>query len=279
MAFLVHKLMLNKAGSLEFDNIRDVTSPWCGKSPPSTPPIESIVNWVVRHYITVVWDNYDPDKPIKLIFAFHGRTNSNTQVREYYDIEEESDGNAIIVYPSWLPEETSPRSRSNPWDKSSRLRDFALFDQILKEFNNNYCINQDEIFVVGHSLWAWFTNSLACARWDVIRGIWSVWWGTTINDCAWPVSAIIMHNPIDNLAPFKSWEIARDQLLKQNQCESVKKSVWPDGLQCVEYSCLDNATTIWCPYTNSVNYNGKFYPHMRPDSAGSYIYDFLDLQE
>jgi hypothetical protein len=27
MAFLVHKLMLNKAGSLEFDNIRDVTSP------------------------------------------------------------------------------------------------------------------------------------------------------------------------------------------------------------------------------------------------------------
>lgn len=42
---------------------------------------------------------------MKIIFAFHGRTNSNTMVRGYYDIEEESQGDAIIVYPSGLSEE------------------------------------------------------------------------------------------------------------------------------------------------------------------------------
>jgi hypothetical protein len=51
---------------------------------------------------------------MKLIFAFHGRTNPNTQVRTYYDIEEASRGNAIIIYPLGLPEEGPSRGWSNP---------------------------------------------------------------------------------------------------------------------------------------------------------------------
>jgi len=46
-----------------------------------------------------------------------------------------------------------------------------LFDQVLEEFKNNYCINTDQVFVVGHSLGAWFSNSLSCARGDIIRGV------------------------------------------------------------------------------------------------------------
>jgi polyhydroxybutyrate depolymerase len=103
-----------------------------------------------------------------------------------------------------LPEEGPTRSWSSPGDHSDQLRDFALFDTIVKEFTTKYCINRDEIFVVGHSLGAWFTNSLACARGDVIRAIGSVGGGTTINTCAGPTAAVIMHNPLDNLASFKS---------------------------------------------------------------------------
>jgi len=133
-----------------------------------------MVNGLLRHYITVIGNKYNENTPIKLIFAFHGRTNPNTEVRGYYDIEKASQGNAIIIYPAGLPEEGPSRSWSNPGDKPSQLRDFALFDQLLKEFENNYCIDKDQIFVAGHSLGAWFTNSLACARGDVIRGIGSV---------------------------------------------------------------------------------------------------------
>ncbi|NOZ44074.1 MAG: hypothetical protein GXP45_02860 [bacterium] len=86
------------------------------------------------------------------MIAFHGRTNSNDRVRSYYHVEEASQGNAIFVYPSGLPENSSPRSRSNPGDPSDQLRDFALFDAIVDEFSNKYCIDKDRIFVIGHSL-------------------------------------------------------------------------------------------------------------------------------
>lgn len=279
MAYLVYKLMLEKEGSIQFNNVRDVNSAWCGKTPPSMVPTSSVVNGLTRHYITVIGNRYNENTPIKLIFAFHGRTNPNTEVQQYYDIDEESDGNAIIIYPAGLPEEGPSRSRSSPWDKSSQLRDFVLFDQLLKEFENNYCINKDQIFVVGHSLGAWFTNSLSCARGDVIRAIGSVWGGTTINKCSWPVAGMIMQNPADNLSPYSAGVAARDQMLKQNWCTEKTEPYGSVG-NCVIYTeCQKDAPVIWCPYTDSYESHGTFYPHMRPDYAGKTIMDFFEALE
>ncbi|EKD24498.1 MAG: hypothetical protein ACD_80C00226G0001, partial [uncultured bacterium (gcode 4)] len=276
MAYLVHQLMLEKEGSREFTNQRDVTSAGCGKEPPSTTPTSSVVNGLTRHYITDIGNNYNKNTPIKIIFAFHGRTNSNAQVQEYYDLDEESNGNAIIIYPAGLPEEGPSRSWSSPWDKSYQLRDFALFDQLLKEFENNYCINKDQVFVAGHSLGAWFTNTLSCARGDVIRAIGSVWGGTTINKCSWPVVGMIMQNPADNLSPYSAWVTARDQMLKQNMCWTQTTPYGSVG-NCVIYTqCQKDTTVIWCPYTDSYESHGTFYPHMRPNYAGGMIMDFFE---
>ena len=114
MAYLVHQLMLNKEGSREFTNQRDVASAGCGKEPPNDVPTSSVVNGLTRHYITVIGNKYDKNTPMQIIFAFHGRTNSNAQVREYYGIERAAQGNAIIIYPAGLPEEGPSRSWSNP---------------------------------------------------------------------------------------------------------------------------------------------------------------------
>lgn len=276
MSYLIHKLMLEKEGSLQFTNIRDVASPWCGKSQPSSVRTSSLVNGQTRNYITEVGNKYNPNSPIKLILAFHGRTNSNEEVRAYYDINEEANGNAIIVYPSGLPENSSPRTRSNGWDKSYALRDFALFDQIVEDFTNDYCIDMDQIFVVGHSLWAWFTNSLSCARGDVIRAIGSVWGGTTINNCNGPVAAITMQNPDDNLSSYASAVTARDQMLRQNSCTQENVPYGSVG-NCVIYTeCQKDAPVIRCPYTESYTSNGSYYPHQRPDYAGKIIMDFFE---
>ncbi len=279
MAFLVYKLILKKEWKITFDNIRENNSLGCGKEAPSLIPSTTLVYGDVRHYITVVGKNYDKNKPTKLILAFHGRTNPNTMVRTYYKVEQASQWNAIIVYPSWLPEEWPSRNWSAPWDAASQLRDFALFDNIVKEFTDNYCINRDQIFVVWHSLGAWFTNSLSCARGDVIRAIGSVWGGTTINTCTGPVAALIMHNPADNLATFRSWEVARDQMLRQNSCGEPTQAVWPEGWNCIQYTCQKDATVIWCPHTDSIDERGVYYPHTWPDFAGKYIWDFFDAQK
>ena len=280
MSYLVHQLILKKEWTITFDNIRKPWTLWCGKSPPWTAPNTSLIGGINRHYITVVWKNYNQNMPMKLIFAFHGRTNPNTMIRTYYKVEQASQGNAIIVYPSWLPEEWPTRSRQSPGDKSYALRDFQLFDQLVQEFSNNYCINKDQIFVVWHSLGAWFTNTLACARGDVIRAIWSVWWSITKNTCTWPTASLIMHNPLDNLASFAGWVAARDVFLRQNSCWPETIPVWPDWWNCVQYTnCQTDAPVIRCPHTDSIDERWVYYPHTRPDFAGKYIRDFFDAQK
>ncbi|MBP7885155.1 hypothetical protein KAZ93_03260 [Patescibacteria group bacterium] len=107
------------------------------------------VNGVDRHFITDIGRAYNQNTPSRLILAFHGRTNSNADVRGYYNLDNVlGHGSDIIIYPSGLPEETSPRTWSNPGDPSSKLRDFALFDAIVEEFSEKYCIHKDQIFVV-----------------------------------------------------------------------------------------------------------------------------------
>lgn len=68
-------------------------------SPPEAPTT-SVVNGVTRSYLTTIGNEYEPKKSVPLIVAFHGRTNSNTMVRQYYKLDRVTQGEAIIIYPS-----------------------------------------------------------------------------------------------------------------------------------------------------------------------------------
>lgn len=281
MALLVHTLILNKEWTKPFTNVRIATSDGCGKPMPVIAPTESIVNGLARHYITVVGRNYSPNSPTKLIIAVHGRTNPNTQVQTYYGIDRASEGNAIIVYPLWLPEEWPTRNRADPGDKIYALRDYAFFDQLVKEFKTNYCINTDEIYVMWHSLWGRFTNALGCFRGDVIRGIGTVWSSSIGNQsCVWPVEAVVMHNPADNLASYAGWVATRDLFLKNNGCnpDSAVPYTSPDTAQCVQYSCVTGAPVVRCPYTDATEW-WSYYPHVWPKYAWQLIRDFWKKNE
>ncbi len=256
---------------------RNNISAGCVAPKPALTPTSVSLYGQDRSIITDIGENYNQNLPTKLIVAFHGRTNPNTMVRTYYKIDRASDGNVIIVYPSWLPEEWPTRSWQNPGDKPNNLRDYALFDEIVETMSEQYCINKDEIYVVWHSLGGWFTNTLACARGNIIRGIWSVGWSITNNvSCTGPTSAIIMHNPEDNLASFAGGEHARNKLLQQNQCDvSQTESFWPEWWNCVRYtSCINGSEVSRCPHTDSYE-NDRYYPHTRPDFAGKEIRDFF----
>lgn len=281
MAYFTHQLILHKEWKLTFDGVRKVASVWCGLTPPNNPITTLTVNGVDRHFITDIGRAYNQHTPSRLILAFHGRTNSNADVRGYYNLDNVlGHGSDIIIYPSGLPEETSPRTWSNPGDPSSKLRDFALFDAIVEEFSEKYCIHKDQIFVVWHSLGSWFTNSLSCARGDVIRAIGTVGGATTINDCSGPTAAIVMHHPDDNLAPFDGGLMARDQLVRQNSCigEPVAVAWTPADSQCMQYSCQDDAPVIRCPHTQSQIWGG-YYPHGWPTFATPMILSFFAQQK
>lgn len=253
---------------------RNNKSSWCQAPHPTATPTSLLIHGQERSLIADIGAGYQHGTPTQLIIAFHGRTNSNAQVRQYLKLDKNFWSNSIIVYPSGLPEEGPTRNWMNPGEKATALRDYAFFDEIVKEFSSRYCINMDEIYVVGHSLGAWFTNNLGCARGHIIRGIGSVGGSMTIwaQHCTGPVDAIIMHHPKDNLASFAGGEQARDTILKQNQCDTSKtESVWPDRGFCQKYTaCASGARVVWCPHEDS-----DAYPHMRPSFASAEISKFF----
>lgn len=277
LSFLMHQLILNQEGTKKLAAERKNWSAGCGVTPPAGQPNHSTIGGRERTYITSIPKGYNKDVPVKLVFAFHGRTNSNAMVRGYYKVEEASKGAAIVVYPSGIDAGNGGRSWSDPGDPPSKLRDYALFDQLLKEFSSNYCVDLDEVYVVGHSLGAWFVNSLACFRGDVIRGVGSLGGGTSSGQCTGPVAAMIWHNPKDNLVPFADGIRARDQYIKQNACSTKSVPVEPHEGNCVEYQgCANDAPLVWCPHRVDTDFRGSYYPHTWPNFTGKDMWAFFE---
>lgn len=263
LAWMLHQLSLDQERLRLLKGVRDSRSLGCGMPRPAVAPTASVINGVRQTYITDVPNSYDPNTPIALTFAWHGRTNSNSRVRSYYKVYEASQGGTIMVYPAGV----------GPWNLN---RDVVIFDQLLQELSEQYCVDMDRIYVIGHSLGSWFTNSLACVRGDVIRASGSLGGGTTQTNCSGPVAAITMHNPADRLSPFSDGIKARDLHLAQNACRvATVPYTSPAKANCVEYTeCAPDQPVVWCPHTEDYSW-GDYYPHGWPRWVGQEIWDFF----
>jgi polyhydroxybutyrate depolymerase len=249
----------------------------CGRAAPGALPTSIQVGGHTREFISVVPEPYDSSLAHRLIFAFHGRTTPNTRVRKYYRIEQNSTKPTIFVYPAGLIAADGKYSWYTSNDPRDRLRDFSMFDALLESFSTDYCIDLDQIFVVGHSLGASFANSLGCARGSVIRAVGTVAGRIWKSECSGPTAAIIMHNPKDDLVPVSRGLKARDHALAQNGLESPSRTCEPRDLNCECYGPPETQDpVVWCPHTEDHNRRGKFYPHLWPKEAGAVIMDFFD---
>ena len=197
-------------------------------------------------------------------------------MRSYYRFEQAADDGAIIVYPAGVSNGSS-FTWSNSGDSADALRDYEFFDVMYQELTTKYCVDTDKVYAAGHSLGAWFTNSLACARGDVLRGVTTLGGARSTGTCTGPTAVMQWHNPDDNLASFASGEAARDDFVEQNQCSDVSVPVEPSWGNCVEYQgCLEDAPTVWCPHGVDIDeYSGEYYPHTWPKAVGADMWDFL----
>lgn len=276
MAFMAHQLLKLYSGVQPFARERQVFSAGCGTQAPSTPPSTFIVNGVSRSAIVSVPKNYDPYKAIPILFAFHGRTSPNTLVKSYYGFERVAKEEAIFVYPEGIKKGSS-FTWSDGGNTPDTLRDYAFFDEMLEELGQSYCIDLDEVYAAGHSLGAWFVNSLACARGDVLRGVTTLGGARSTGNCSGPVAVMQWHNPDDNLASFSSGEGARNDYLRQNMCLEEAVPVEPAWGSCVEYKgCFEDAPVVWCPHGIDIDeYSGEYYPHTWPKKTGEEMWKFL----
>ncbi len=249
----------------------------CGARPPVEPPTAMEVDGRSRDFITVIPDDYDPDHPHNLVFAFHGRTTPNVKVRRYLGIEGAASARTIFVYPAGLVAADGKYSWYERGQHGDRLRDYALFDALLELFANSYCIDLDRVFAVGHSLGGSFANSLGCARGAVLRGVGTVAGRIWESECSGPAAAMIIHNPNDDLVPVSRGLHARDWALAQNGLEPPGRGCEPSALNCECYGPTGAANpVVWCPHTEDTTRSGRFYPHLWPAEAGAAIMGFLE---
>lgn len=148
-----------------------------------------------REYLLTLPTNYSGRKEYKLIIANHGRTNSNEEVKNYMGLGNTSD--FIVAYPAGLDVASGGRS----WSEAESI---TLFDAMIEQITDAYCIDRSKIFVVGHSLGGWFTQKLACLRGDIIRGMAGVGSAGYSGNCSGPVASLLYQNVDDKLSPYSS---------------------------------------------------------------------------
>lgn len=256
------------------DRIDPRLSAGCGKAE-SEARTNLIVSDVERSYLLTKPKNYVSHDPAPLIVAFHGRTNSNAQVRAYFGLDKTAT-DYFIAYPAALQKDTGTFHWSDPGDKLSTLRDLKFFDAIVQELADTYCIDMNKIFTVGHSLGAWMANSTACARGGIVRGSATVGGNSMIAPCAGPSAALIINNPSDTLSPHSAAEAVRDQRLESNACTDEQRATAPESLNCEAYTnCSTDAPVVWCPHTIDRDDYVGYYPHLWPDDTAETIVEFF----
>jgi polyhydroxybutyrate depolymerase len=247
----------------------------CGRGAPGAPPASVVVGGLERSFISYIPQNYDANKAYPLVVAFHGRTNSNAQVREYFGLEAAMP-ESIILYPSGLKNGRS-FNWANQGDDGTALRDYALFDELLRIMSFYYCIDAAKVFVVGHSLGAYFANSVACARAGVVKAVASLAGGIQTSSCKSAVAALLLHNPADDLVAISEGEKALSTFRGvDNSGQGSGTSGVLASFNCTWYSGY--APVVWCPHGFSTRYDGSYYPHTWPETTAQAIaYFFASL--
>jgi poly(3-hydroxybutyrate) depolymerase len=147
-----------------------VPSAGCGKALPSaykagadTTRKDMTSAGIAREYIVYIPTGYDPSKPSKLLFAWHCMGSSDTGAVQsgYYGVKQNDTGkNTILVAPQGYTD-------SMPWRSDDK--DVTFFDDMLKLFKSDLCIDESRVFSIGFSFGGMMTYSLSVARQKDIR--------------------------------------------------------------------------------------------------------------
>ena len=230
-------------------------------------------------YLTLP-ENYDKDKPYRLVFGMHymGGSAKNVATREaYYGLRNQKGAkeNTIFVAPHGYTTETdrSGKETENPW-RCGDDKDHVFFDEFLTYLNENLCVDTSRVFSVGFSFGAMFSNSLAQDFQHRLRGV--VVFATMDQviylpknkglPIAW-MGTVGMEDP---LCTPKLGRSARDRILKNNgkpdadgnftdaRGEEAEEYSGTGNHVCYDYKTVDPRFPVkWCTFDGKHAYNAS----------------------
>ncbi|HEX2957085.1 MAG TPA: hypothetical protein VHO70_09630 [Chitinispirillaceae bacterium] len=163
----------NQALDIVLDSIKQgsVGSSGCGKDLSSLKSGTYKINsaGLSRDYIIDIPTNYDKNNPYRLIFGMHcfGSNMQGVQNDKFYQLKRFADSTktyCIFVAPNGIV--TNGNAMWNQGEK-----DHQFFDDMLKLFKENLCVDTTRIFSCGFSYGAMFTNSLSLNHQDDLRAV------------------------------------------------------------------------------------------------------------
>lgn len=203
------------------------------------------VNGTSRAYILDVPDSVQAQRPVPLLFDFHGFGHSAGGVWQVSKFKELAvrDG-FITVYPDGLPVHLMGHDGAG-WEIFSvdGNRDLAFVTRLLEELERTYCIDGARIFSTGFSNGAFFSNLLGCAMADRFAAIAPVSGGTLTVPCtpsrAMPV--LIHHGRKDSRVAVDQARQTRDAWVEKDGCHEHSSDAceWYRG-------CRDGAEVGYC---------------------------------
>lgn len=234
------------------DDGEPVPSAGCGNP---TPPSGVIGSGDGRYTISLP-EAYDPDRPYRLGFAFHGygRTSEEAQSVDLQGVQSQLGGDGILVY---------MKSVGPGWEQPGSLDpNIANFESVLDRLLAETCVDESRIFVTGHSSGAGFANILGCRYGDVLQAVAPV--GGSVLErqgCVGTPAAIVVHGVEDNFT--NNGESSRDFWVGHSECSEpgtdlealeariraarAARSDDPENIECTAYQgCLPDSTVTWC---------------------------------
>ncbi|WP_194822905.1 cellulose binding domain-containing protein [Micromonospora sp. S-DT3-3-22] len=192
----------------------------CGKTPTLTSGTRTISSGGQnRTFILRIPDNYDRNRPYRLIFAFHWNGGTATEVDSggtsgypwsYYGIRALANNSAIFV---------APQGIGNGWANTGD-RDLTFVDDMMRQIESDLCVETTQRFAMGFSYGGGMSYAIACARASAFRAV-AVYSGGQLSGCnggTQPIAYIGIHGLRDNVLPIATGRSLRDRFVRNNGC-------------------------------------------------------------
>jgi poly(3-hydroxybutyrate) depolymerase len=228
-----------------------VKSAGCGKMPALTSGAKTImVGGRNREYTIRIPDNYDNNKPYRLIFGMHyiGANAAAVDVGSnilypYYGIKGlDTEKSAIYIAPTAIDGRWTPQN------------DLPFVDAMVDAAKTGLCIDTTRIFTTGFSYGAIFSYTLGCERANIFRAVGTLAAAPILGceDGTQPVAYLGISGMQDGMCTPAMGRECRDTFVKANGCTdpgNVPDWQNSDGQAHVCYSyegCKEGYPVRWC---------------------------------
>lgn len=229
------------------------------------------VDGTAREYIVRLPQSYDPNRPYRLVFAWHGLGGSAAMMaRSWYGLSAHAEDSAIFIAGQGQPG-TGQQAGLASWP-NTRDSDITFTRKMLDWAKASYCIDTKRVFSIGMSNGGLMSNVVGCELGDSFRAMVAMSGGGprgyALKPCTGQLAVWISHGNQDNNVPFSYGQKSRDYWTGANHCSMTTVPATPGT--CVEYQGCDEGYPVqFCEFDG-----GHMVPSFAAEAAWAFFTRF-----